>query len=55
MYQPNLQHMLAKSAMPRTVQDYNAALASAGGFLQEIEKAHANPLPGDPLAKKHLF
>ena len=51
MYQPNLQHMLAKSTMPRTVQDYNAALASAGSFLQEIEKAHANPLPGDPLAK----
>ena len=48
MYQPNLQHMLAKSTMPRTVQDYNAALASAGSFLQEIEKAHANPLPGDP-------
>ncbi len=51
MYQPNLQHVLAKSTMPRTVQDYNVALASAGGFLQEIEKAHANPLPGDPLAK----
>ena len=51
MYQPNLQHILAKSTMPRTVQDYNAALASAGGFLAEIEKAHSNPLPGDPLAK----
>jgi hypothetical protein len=51
MYQPNLQHMLAKSALPRTVQDYNAALTSAGSFLREIEKAHANPLPGDPLAK----
>jgi hypothetical protein len=55
MYQPNLQHMLAKSmtksARPHTLQDYNAALANAGGFLQEIEKAHANPLPGDPLAK----
>jgi hypothetical protein len=51
MYQPNLPHVLAKSAMPRTVQDYNAALASAGSFLREIEKAHANPLPGNPLAK----
>jgi len=51
MYQPNLQHMLAKSALPRTVQDYDAALTSAGSFLKEIEKAHANPLPGDPLAK----
>jgi hypothetical protein len=51
MYQPNLPHVLAKSTMPRTVQDYNAALASAGGFLAEIEKAHANPLPGNPLAK----
>ncbi len=51
MYQPNLPHVLAKSTMPRTVQDYNAALANAGGFLQEIEKAHAHPLPGDPLAK----
>ena len=55
MYQPNLQHVLAKSTMPRTVQDYNAALASAGGFLQEIEKAHANPLPGDPLGKSSTF
>ncbi len=51
MYQPNLQHVLAKSALPQTVQDYSAALANASGFLQEIEKAHANPLPGDPLAK----
>ena len=51
MYQPNLQHVLAKSTMPRTMQDYNAALTSAGSFLREIEKAHANPLPGDPLAK----
>ena len=51
MYQPNLPHVLAKSTMPRTVQDYNAALASAGSFLSEVEKAHANPLPGDPLAK----
>ena len=25
--------------------------AAAGNFLAEIEKAHANPLPGDPLAK----
>ena len=33
------------------MQDYNAALTNAGGFLREIEKAHANPLPGDPLAK----
>ncbi|HUZ32909.1 MAG TPA: hypothetical protein VMV19_12525, partial [Xanthobacteraceae bacterium] len=55
MYQPNLSHVLAKSTMPRTVQDYNAALASAGGFLAEIEKAHANPLPGDPLAKTSTF
>ena len=55
MHQPNLQHVLAKSTMPRTVQDYNAALASAGGFLQEIEKAHANPLPGDPLGKSSTF
>jgi len=55
MYQPNLQHVLAKSTMPRTVQDYNAALASAGGFLQEIERAHANPLPGDPLGKSSTF
>jgi hypothetical protein len=51
MYQPNLQHVLAKSTKPPTVQDYNAALADAGGFLAEIEKAHANPLSGDPLAK----
>ncbi len=51
MYQPNLQHILAKSALPRTVQDYNAALTSASSFLAEIERAHANPLPGDPLAK----
>jgi hypothetical protein len=42
---------MTKSALPHTLQDYNAALANAGGFLQEIEKAHANPLPGDPLAK----
>ncbi len=51
MYQPNLQHMLAKSSLPHSMQDYNAALANAGGFLREIEKAHASPLPGDPLAK----
>jgi hypothetical protein len=51
MYQPNLQHVLAKSALPQTVRDYSAALANASGFLQEIEKAHANPLSGDPLAK----
>ncbi len=51
MYQTNLPHMLAKSALPRSVQDYNAALANASSFLQEIERAHANPLPGDPLAK----
>jgi hypothetical protein len=55
MYQPNLQHMLAnslaKSTLPSTVQDYNAALTNAGSFLREIEKAHANPLPGDPLGK----
>ena len=51
MYQPNLQHVLAKSALPRTVQDYDAALSSAASFLTEIEKAHANPLPGDPLSK----
>ena len=51
MYQPNLPHVLAKSTMPRTVQDYNAALQSAGGFLAEIEKAHAHPLSGDPLTK----
>ena len=51
MYQPNLPHFLAKSALPRTMQDYNAALTNAGSFLREIEKAHANPLPGDPLAK----
>jgi hypothetical protein len=51
MYQPNLQHMLAKTALPHTVQDYDAALSNAGRFLREIEKAHANPLPGDPLAK----
>ena len=25
--------------------------ANASSFLHEIEKAHANPLPGDPLAK----
>ena len=29
MYQHNLTHVLAKSALPRTVQDYNAALSSA--------------------------
>ncbi|MGD0026010.1 MAG: hypothetical protein ABSC37_15575, partial [Xanthobacteraceae bacterium] len=51
MYQPNLPHILAKSALLRTVQDYDAALTSAASFLKEIEKAHANPLPGDPLAK----
>ncbi len=51
MYQPNLQHMLAKSALPSTMQDYDAALSNAGRFLREIEKSHANPLPGDPLAK----
>ena len=55
MYQLNLAHMLAnsmtKSALPHTLQDYNAALANAGGFLQEVAKAHANPLPGNPLAK----
>jgi hypothetical protein len=51
MYQQNLPHVLAKSALPRSVQDYNAALSNASSFLQEIEKAHANPLPGDPLAK----
>jgi hypothetical protein len=51
MYQPNLQHVLAKSALPRTVQDYDAALTSAASFLREIEKAHAHPLAGDPLAK----
>ena len=55
MYQPNLQHILAKSmtksVLPHTLQDYNAALANAGSFLQEVEKAHANPLPGDPLGK----
>jgi len=51
MYQPNLPHVLAKSTTPRTVQDYNAALQSAGGFLAEIEKAHAHPLSGDPLTK----
>jgi len=47
----NLPHVLAKSTTPRTVQDYNAALQSAGGFLAEIEKAHAHPLSGDPLTK----
>ena len=51
MYQPNLPHFLAKSALPHTMQDYSAALTNAGSFLREIEKAHANPLPGDPLAK----
>jgi hypothetical protein len=51
MHQPNLPHLLAKSSMPRTVQDYDAALANATGFLREVEKAHANPLPGDPLGK----
>ena len=55
MYQPNLQHMLAKSmtksVLPQTMQDYNAALSNAGSFLHEVEKAHANPLPGNPLAK----
>jgi hypothetical protein len=51
MYQPNLPHLLAKSALPHTMQDYSAALNNAGSFLREIEKAHANPLPGDPLAK----
>src|SRR6185437_38306 len=51
MYQQNLTHVLAKSALPRSVQDYNAALRNASSFLHEIEKAHANPLPGDPLAK----
>jgi hypothetical protein len=51
MYQPNLPHLLAKSALPHTMQDYSAALTNAGSFLREIEKAHANPLPGDPLAK----
>ncbi|HWG04529.1 MAG TPA: hypothetical protein VG271_05910, partial [Beijerinckiaceae bacterium] len=55
MYQPNLQHVLAKSALPQTVQDYSAALANASGFLAEIEKAHANPLPGDPLSKASTF
>jgi hypothetical protein len=51
MYQPNLPHLIAKSALPHTMQDYSAALTNAGSFLREIEKAHANPLPGDPLAK----
>ena len=51
MYQQNLTHVLAKSALPRSVQDYNAALSNASSFLHEIEKAHANPLPGDPLSK----
>src|SRR5579872_6903752 len=52
MYQANLPDILAKtSPLPRTVQDYNAARANAGSFLVEIEKAHANPLPGDPLTK----
>jgi hypothetical protein len=51
MYQPNLPHLLAKSALPHTMQDYSAALTNAGSFLREIEKAHANPLPGDPLSK----
>jgi hypothetical protein len=52
MYQANLPHILAKtSPLPSTLQDYNAALANAGNFLAEIEKAHANPLPGDPLMK----
>jgi hypothetical protein len=51
MYQPNLQHMLAKSSLPNTMRDYDAALNNTGRFLREIEKAHANPLPGDPLAK----
>jgi hypothetical protein len=50
-----LQHVRAKSALPQTVQDYSAALANASGFLHEIEKAHANPLPGDPLAKTSTF
>ena len=51
MYQANLPHILAKSALPHTMQDYSAALSNASSFLKEIEKAHANPLPGDPLAK----
>src|SRR5579884_2424182 len=51
MYEPNLPQILAKSSLPSTLQDYSAALNSATGFLREIEKAHANPLPGDPLAK----
>jgi hypothetical protein len=51
MYQPNLQHILAKSALPRTSQEYEVALTSATSFLKEVEKAHASPLPGDPLAK----
>jgi hypothetical protein len=52
MYQANLPHILAKtSPLPSTLQDYSAALANAGNFLAEIEKAHANPLPGDPLVK----
>ena len=51
MYQQNLPHILAKSALPATIQDYSAALANASSFLHEVQKAHANPLPGDPLAK----
>jgi hypothetical protein len=51
MYQANLPDILAKSTLPHTLQDYNAARSNAAAFLKEIEKAHANPLPGDPLAK----
>jgi hypothetical protein len=51
MYQANLPDLIAKSMLPHTMQDYNAALSNAASFLKEIEKAHANPLPGHPLAK----
>ena len=38
MYQPNLQHVLAKSTMPRTVQDYNAALQAPAAFSRRSKR-----------------
>ena len=37
MYQQSLINVIAKSALPRTVQDYNAALTSAANSLNEID------------------
>ena len=47
MYQQNLPHILAKSALPRTMQDYDAALSTnAGSFLREIEKGACQSAAG---------